>query len=77
MIMGLECKACGAPLPSQATICPACGAELAQLAPKKTKLLPLAAFMLIVILVIQAYMNKPEPETEAVELAPAASAAGQ
>lgn len=75
--MGLECKACGASLPSQATTCPACGAEVPQLAPKKTKLLPLAAFMLIVILVIQAYMNKPEPEVEAVEPAPAASNAGQ
>ncbi|WP_324733768.1 hypothetical protein [Pseudomonas paeninsulae] len=75
--MGLECKACGASLPSQATTCPACGAEVPQLAPKKTKLLPLAAFMLIVILVIQAYMNKPEPEVEVVEPAPAASNAGQ
>ncbi|SFO98835.1 zinc ribbon domain-containing protein [Pseudomonas borbori] len=69
--MGLECKACGAPLPSQATSCPACGAEV----PKKTRLLPLAAFMLIVILVIQAYMDKPEPET--VESAPAAETAAQ
>lgn len=65
--MGLECKACGAPLANQATTCPACGAEV----PKKTKLLPLAAFMLIVILVIQAYMNKPDPEPEAVEPASA------
>ncbi|MNE85582.1 hypothetical protein D3C80_1825980 [compost metagenome] len=69
--MGLECKACGAPLPSRATSCPACGAEVA----KKTRLLPLAAFMLIVILVIQAYMDKPEPE--AVEPAPAAETAAQ
>ena len=69
--MGLECKACGAPLPSQATSCPACGAEV----PKKTRLLPLAAFMLIVILVIQAYLDKPEPE--AVEPAPAAGTAAQ
>lgn len=66
--MGLECKACGAPLPSQATTCPACGADV----PKKTKMLPLAAFMLIVILVIQAYMNRPDPEPEAVEPVPAA-----
>jgi hypothetical protein len=73
MMMGLECKACGAPLPSQATSCPACGAEV----PKKTKLLPLAAFMLIVILVIQAYMNKPDPEPEALEPAPAAETAEQ
>lgn len=73
--MGLECKACGAPLPSQATSCPACGAEVPPLAPKKTKLLPLAAFMLIVILVIQAYMNKPDSEPEAVEPAPAAETA--
>ncbi|WP_372866466.1 hypothetical protein [Pseudomonas sp.] len=43
--------------------------------PKKMKLLPLAAFMLIVILVIQAYMDKPEPEAGAVEPVPAASAA--
>ncbi|MNL76833.1 Double zinc ribbon [compost metagenome] len=70
-MMGLECKACGAPLPSQATSCPACGAEV----PKKTRLLPLAAFMLIVILVIQAYLDKPEPE--AVEPAPAAETAAQ
>ena len=73
--MGLECKACGASLPNQATTCPACGAEVPPLAPKKTKLLPLAAFMLIVILVIQAYMNKPEPE--AVEPAPAAETLAQ
>ncbi|MDX1721540.1 MAG: zinc ribbon domain-containing protein [Pseudomonas sp.] len=68
--MGLECKACGAPLPNQATTCPACGVDVPPLAPKKTKLLPLAAFMLIVILVIQAYMNK--PDTKVVEPAPAA-----
>lgn len=73
--MGLECKACGAPLSSQATSCPACGAEVPPLAPKKTKLLPLAAFMLIVILVIQAYMNKPDSESEAVEPEPAAETA--
>ena len=72
--MGLECNACGAPLPNQATVCPACGAEAPPPAPKKTKLLPLAAFMLIVILVIQAYMNKPDPEPEAVEPAPVAEA---
>jgi uncharacterized OB-fold protein len=59
--MGRECKACGAKVLDEAAVCPACGAELA----KKTKLLPLAAFMLIVILVIQAYMDKPEPEPAA------------
>ncbi|MDM8349415.1 hypothetical protein P8H27_10950 [Pseudomonas sp. sp1636] len=68
--MRLECKACGTPLPSQATTCPACGAAV----PKKMKLLPLAAFMLIVILVIQAYMNK-ESGSEAVEPAPTVNAA--
>ena len=75
--MGLECKACGAPLPNQAATCPACGAEVPPLAPKKTKLLPLAAFMLIVILVIQAYMNKPDSESEAVEPAPAVEKVAQ
>ena len=75
--MGLECNACGAPLPNQAANCPACGAEVPPLAPKKTKLLPLAAFMLIVILVIQAYMNQPDSESEAVEPAPAIETAEQ
>lgn len=69
--MGLKCKACGAQLANEASTCPACGAEV----PKKMKLLPLAAFMLIVILVIQAYMDKPEPETA--EPAPPSQAAEQ
>lgn len=67
--MGHECKACGAKLLREAERCPACGAEPA----KKLKLLPLAAFLLIVILVIQAYMDKPEPE--ATGPAPATKAA--
>jgi hypothetical protein len=33
--------------------------------------------MLIVILVIQSYMNKPDPEAEAVEPAPAAETVAQ
>lgn len=69
--MGRECKACGAQVPDEATKCPACGAEVA----KKMKLLPLAAFMLIVILVIQAYLDK--PEEPAAEQAPPTQAAGQ
>ncbi|MDO9625488.1 MAG: zinc ribbon domain-containing protein [Pseudomonas sp.] len=64
--MGLECKACGAPLPKRAATCPACGAAV----PKKMNLLRLAAFMLIMILVIQSYMSKPDPD--AVGPAPAA-----
>lgn len=69
--MGRECKACGAQVPDEALTCPACGAEMV----KKVRLLPLAAFMLIVILVIQAYLDK--PEAPAVEPAPPAQAAGQ
>lgn len=69
--MRRECKACGAKVLNEAAVCPACGAELA----KKLKLLPLAAFMLIVILVIQAYLDKPEPESA--EPAPAVKAAEQ
>lgn len=69
--MERECKACGAQVLHGARVCPACGAELA----KKMKLLPLAAFMLIVILVIQAYMDKPEPESA--EPAPAVQATEQ
>jgi len=69
--MGTECKACGAKVVGGATTCPACGTEL----PKKMKLLPLAAFMLIVILVIQAYMDKPQ-ESDA-EQAPPTPAAEQ
>lgn len=69
--MGTECKACGAKVMSGAAACPACGAEM----PKKMKLLPLAAFMLIVILIIQAYMDK--PQEPAAEQAPPAKAAEQ
>lgn len=59
--MGLQCTTCGAPVADDAQRCPACGATLA----KKTKLLPIAAFMLIVILVIHSYMNKAEQESAA------------
>jgi hypothetical protein len=41
----------------------------------KTKLLPIAAFMLIVILMIQSYINKPDDAaTEAKPAAPLSSA---
>ena len=61
-----DCKACGAQLPVDAKTCPGCGAAVRA----KGKLLPLAAFMLIVILVIQSYMNK--EEEAAIEAAPSA-----
>ena len=70
--MSVECKACGAQVPVGAKTCPGCGAA----ASEKTKLLPLAAFMLIVILIIQSYMGKSEEaESEAELVAPASSAA--
>jgi hypothetical protein len=65
-----DCKACGAQLPADATVCPSCGAAI----PAKRKLLPLAAFMLIVILVIQSYLNKEEGVPEAVPSAPVGTA---
>ena len=63
--MGKQCTECGAQVAADAERCPACGAAL----PKKTKLLPIAAFMLIVILVISSYMK--EGEQKAAEPAPA------
>lgn len=69
--MSGECKACGDKLASDTKTCPGCGAAVTA----KPKLLPLAAFMLIVILVIQAYMNKPEDEAgESNATAPVSSA---
>ncbi|HEX5841771.1 MAG TPA: hypothetical protein VFY62_04755 [Pseudomonas sp.] len=62
--MSRECKACGAQVSNEATSCPGCGAAL----PAKRKLLPLAAFMLIVILIIQSYIEKSGDES--VEVAP-------
>ncbi|MGX5218610.1 hypothetical protein ACVTMO_08140 [Pseudomonas segetis] len=68
--MAHTCKDCGTAVAATDKKCPACGAELAA----KPKLLPIAAFMLIVILVIQAYMDKPEnKEPAATEPAKAAS----
>lgn len=68
--MALKCKSCGAAVQEGEKKCSACGVEQ----PGKTKLLPIAAFMLIVILVIQAYMDKPEATdattTEPVKTAP-------
>lgn len=52
--MSTECKACAAQVPAAARRCPGCGAAVAG----KQKLLPLAAFMLIVILIIQSYISK-------------------
>nr|WP_298172170.1 zinc-ribbon domain-containing protein [uncultured Pseudomonas sp.] len=54
--MGMQCTECGAQVAADAERCPSCGAAL----PRKTKLLPIAAFMLIVILVISSYMKKEE-----------------
>lgn len=54
--MSVACKACGAPMPANAKACPGCGAAVSV----KSKLVPLAAFMLIVILIIQSYMSKSE-----------------
>lgn len=68
--MSVECKACGAQVPTDAKACPGCGAAV----PAKRKLLPLAAFMLIVILIIQSYINKDEAASEAKPAAPASSA---
>ncbi|WP_425915360.1 zinc-ribbon domain-containing protein [Pseudomonas sp. GWSMS-1] len=70
--MSGECKSCGAQVSSDAKTCPGCGAALAA----KTKLLPLAAFMLIVILIIQSYISKPDDaERDAKPAAPVSSAA--
>ncbi|MHA6494785.1 zinc ribbon domain-containing protein [Pseudomonas borbori] len=63
--MELQCNACGAQVAPDAQRCPACGTDM----PKKTKLLPIAAFMLIVILVIHSYMK--EEQTPAEPVAPA------
>lgn len=71
--MSRECKSCGAQVTDQATTCPSCGAALAA----KMKLLPLAAFMLIVILVIQSYINKDEDGSAAVEPAAPTSSVEQ
>jgi hypothetical protein len=71
--MSRECKACGAQLPPRSTQCPSCGAAVAG----KTKLLPLAAFMLIVILIIQSYISKPEDEATQTEPVAPASAVQQ
>ncbi|WP_282876289.1 zinc ribbon domain-containing protein [Pseudomonas peli] len=69
--MSVECKACGAQVPADAKTCPGCGAAVAA----KTKLVPLAAFMLIVILIIQSYMSKSEDAAnEAKPAAPVSSA---
>lgn len=69
--MSVECKACGAQVPADAKTCPGCGAGVAA----KTKLVPLAAFMLIVILIIQSYMSKSEDTaSEAKPAAPVSSA---
>lgn len=69
--MSAECKACGAQVPADAKTCPGCGAAVSA----KTRLLPLAAFMLIVILVIQSYMGKSDDAaSEAMPAAPVSSA---
>ena len=69
--MSVECKACGAQVPADAKTCPGCGAAVAA----KIKLVPLAAFMLIVILIIQSYMSKSEDAvSEAKPAAPVSSA---
>ncbi|MDD2161320.1 MULTISPECIES: zinc-ribbon domain-containing protein [Pseudomonas] len=70
--MSGECKSCGAQVSNDAKTCPSCGASLTA----KTKLLPLAAFMLIVILIIQSYISKPDDaERDAKPAAPVSSAA--
>lgn len=58
--MGMQCTECGALVAADTERCPSCGAAL----PRKTKLLPIAAFMLIVILVISSYMKKEEQPAE-------------
>lgn len=68
--MAHTCKDCGTAVAATDKKCSACGAELAA----KPKLLPIAAFMLIVILMIQAYMDKPaDKEAAPAEPAKAAS----
>lgn len=71
--MSAECKACGAQVPADAKSCPGCGAAVSA----KTKLLPLAAFMLIVILIIQSYINKSDDAASEAKPAAAVSAAEQ
>lgn len=56
--MGMQCTECGAQVAADTERCPSCGAAL----PRKTKLLPIAAFMLVVILVISSYMKKEEQQ---------------
>lgn len=69
--MSAECKACGVQVPADAKSCPGCGAAVAA----KAKLLPLAAFMLIVILIIQSYISKSDDgASEAKPAAPVSSA---
>ncbi|SED88195.1 hypothetical protein [Pseudomonas anguilliseptica] len=69
--MSVECKACGAQVSGDAKSCPGCGAAVSA----KTKLVPLAAFMLIVILIIQSYIGKSEDAaSEAKPAAPVSSA---
>ncbi len=70
--MRSQCKSCGAQVVVGAKTCPGCGAAVAG----KSKLLPLAAFMLIVILVIQSYISKSDDvQSEATPAAPVSSAA--
>ena len=70
--MSGECKSCGVQIPVGAKTCPSCGAAFAA----KTKLLPLAAFLLIIILIIQSYLSKPDDAPgEAKPVAPVNSAA--
>ena len=68
--MSVVCKSCGARVPAVAKNCEGCGAVMAA----KPRLVPLAAFMLIVILILQAYMSKTDnPENEAATAAPVSS----
>ena len=71
--MSVECKACGVQVHADATVCPGCGAAMSA----KTKLVPLAAFMLIVILIIQSYMGKSEDEAKQAQPAAPVSSAEQ
>ncbi|PTS84140.1 hypothetical protein DBR00_12310 [Pseudomonas sp. HMWF032] len=71
--MSSECNSCGAQVPTGDKTCPGCGAAVAP----KTKLVPLAAFMLIVILIIQSYISKPDESAPQAKPAAPVSAAEQ
>lgn len=71
--MSAKCKACGVLVQPEAKVCPGCGAAVVA----KRPLLPLAAFMLIVILIIQSYISKSDDAVSEPTPAAPVSSAGQ